>query len=215
MLLNIFGWFFIVFGVILAIVFTTPLNFGGILCSFLFALFGFSLTTKFSSLLKTKKINLNKGLRFIFSIALFIAAGLSANMATSATITEAQQQVTTENNKQVEQESTEKTKEEPENDSLDYDKINYLTMANEVAKAYLGEDASVSAWNYKDWRLDGLTYVTSTIEKDGYKDEEFRMRFCYDKLTFFSVGGEKLVSDIDTEMAWMDKYAGDNSENFK
>lgn len=68
----------------------------------------------------------------------------------------------------------------------------------------------IGSWYYEEWDIDGVKYAKTkfSVKEDGKMDEthEILMRFSTDKsqVFFIHVDGERILYDMDAEIAYMD-----------
>lgn len=99
--------------------------------------------------------------------------------------------------------NTEKTETKTDNSSQ-MTKYDYKQFVDDTIKTF-EPSAEISFPNYMEWDLDGTKYAKTTFKSKGL-DHEFIMRFSADtaQLFYVSIDGQKVFSNVDAEMAYMD-----------
>lgn len=83
-------------------------------------------------------------------------------------------------------------------------KYDYKQFVDDTIKTF-EPSAEISFSNYMEWDLDGTKYAKTTFKSKGL-DHEFLMRFSADttQLFYASIDGQKVFSNVDAEMTYMD-----------
>lgn len=103
---------------------------------------------------------------------------------------------------------TEEVKKEEETNVFDYEDINNFDYVVESLTTMLGESPNIKWSEEKNW-VDEKTqvqYFTGYVENLDI-DISYNFRFAGNKCVHFNYGGKTIISDIDTETAWMDEHS--------
>lgn len=99
--------------------------------------------------------------------------------------------------------NTEKSEAKTDNSSQ-MTKYDYKQFVDDTIKTF-EPSAEISFSNYMEWDVDGTKYAKTTFKSKGL-EHEFLMRFSTDttQLFYASIDGQKVFSNIDAEMTYMD-----------
>lgn len=114
-------------------------------------------------------------------------------------------------NQQEQKKTTEResNKKEVDEKQFDYEAVDNFKYVVESLTTMIGDSPNIKWTESKDWvdEETQIQYFTGYVQNYKVADVYYKFRFAGDKCVHFTFGEQTIISDIETEAAWMDDHS--------